>query len=316
MKFHHHSHEVSSTLPDLLSMRNASEARQIRKVVMLGCLVNAMLMVMKLGVGWYGHSEALMADGFHSMNDMAVDLIMLVFVGVSYRKANASFAYGYGKFETFASLMIACLMIFISVMIFKEGLESVIGFFNGEQLERPDIWTFIAIIVAIGCKEGLYRFYNKKGSELNSTALRAAGWHHRLDAMASISTLIGVTCAHFLGEKFYVLDPMASLVIAITIIFPALRLLWPSFRELMEGSLPKEESEKALAIVRDTDGVRDVAYVKGRRNGHCKVFDVRVGIAPGSTVEQGDVIASSIEERLRNAFCPHIYLTVQTYPAK
>lgn len=313
MKFHSHAHNVKETLPDLLASRNVSEARQIRKVVMIGCLVNAFLMLMKLGVGWYGHSEALVADGFHSMNDMAVDIIMLVFVGLSYRKANSRYAYGYGKFETFASLMIACLMVFIAVMIFLTGMESVIGYLNGETLERPDIWTFIAIIIAIACKEGLYRFYHGKGIKLDSTALRAAGWHHRLDAMSSLSTLVGVTCAHFLGEKYYVLDPIASLVIAITILFPAIRLLWPSFRELMDHSLPKADMKMALDIVTKVPGVISVDYVNGRRSGHSKIFDVKIGVARGTTVEQGDVIASDIEKRLTEAFCPHLYLTVQTH---
>ena len=149
---------------------------------------------------------------------------------------------------------------------------------------------------------------------MDSSALRAAGWHHRLDAMASLATLVGVTCAHFLGDSFHVLDPIASLVIAVTILFPAIRLLIPSFRELMEASLPEADLAKARAAIENVKGVEAIDSLKGRRSGHSKIFDVRIRIAPGSTVEQGEVIASAIESALKSSFCPHIFLSVQTLP--
>ena len=312
MKFHSHKEEVNETLPDLLTTTSASEARRIRKVIVTGCGVNLLLMLMKIAVGWYGHSEALVADGFHSLNDMAVDLVMLVFVGWSYKKANSRFAYGYGKFETFSSLMISLLMITIATLIFIEGVKSIIGFAHGEVLERPDIWTLVAIIVAICCKEGLYRYYTTTGKRMDSTALQGAGWHHRLDAMASVATLIGVTCAHFLGEKFHVFDPIASLVIAITILFPAFRLMVPSFRELMDGSLPDRDTEKAMRTVEEVPGVLGIDHLKARRSGHSRIFDIKIRVAHGTTVEQGEVITSDIEKALEKNFCPHIYVSVQT----
>lgn len=315
MKFHIHRHSVSDSLPDLLLNRGSDDAKTIRKVVLIGCIVNTCLMLMKLTVGWFGHSEALIADGFHSMNDMAVDLIMLIFVGISYKQANSKYTYGYGKFETVSSLGIAALMIFIATMIMIEGIESISEFIRGEGLAQPDIWTVVAIVVAIGCKEGLYRYYTRTGFKVDSSALKAAGWHHRLDAMASIATLIGVTCAHFLGEQFHVLDPIASVVIAITIYFPAFGLLVPSFKELMDASMPNPEYERALNTIKSVPGVIKVEELKARRSGHSKIFDVKIAVKPGTTVEEGEIITANINKSLRNTFCPHIYLTVGTISA-
>ena len=314
MKKRRHHHDDTAELPDLLLAEDAGHAREVRRVVTIGCVVNALLMIMKLTVGWFGHSDALFADGFHSLNDVAVDLVMLVFVGISYRGANSRYAYGYGKFETFSSLLISLLMIFIAVMIGIEGVRTIVGYAHGAVLEHPDIWTIFAVIVAMGAKEGLYRFYTAAGRRIDSTALQAAGWHHRIDALSSIAVLVGVAGAYLLGEKWRVLDPCASLVIAVMILFPAVRLLIPSFNELVDAQLPAGQRRKALDAVSQTGGVAGIAQLKARRCGHCKVFDVRIYVEPGLTVEQCAVIAGNVERALVRAFCPHIYVSVQTLP--
>ncbi len=98
----HHTPSLSQLLPD----ENKASAAAIRRVVKIGCCVNILLMILKLSAGYFGHSDALFADGFHSLNDVAADLIMLAFVGISYRAADHRFSYGYGKFERFSSFLI------------------------------------------------------------------------------------------------------------------------------------------------------------------------------------------------------------------
>lgn len=315
MKLHHHRHDENKALQDLLLTTGAAQAKTIRKVVITGCVVNALLMIMKLTVGWFGHSDALVADGFHSLNDVAVDLIMLIFVGISYRGANDAYAYGYGKYETFCSFAISLLLLFISVMICVEGVKAIVDYSHGAVLESPDIWTVVAVVIAICTKEVLYRYYTKAGRQLESRALSGAGLHHRIDAMTSVATLIGVVCAHFFGEKMRVLDPGASVLIGVMILIPAFRLMLPSFRELMEHSLPASMERKAREVIEHVPGVAGIARLKTRGSGHSKIFDVTVFVDGHITVEQGSVIAGEIEKGLVNAFCPHIYVTVATQPA-
>lgn len=266
---------------------------------------------MKLTVGWYGHSDALFADGFHSLNDVAVDVVMLIFIGISYRHANERFAYGYGKFETFSCFLISMLMIFISMMIGIEGVKKIVDYAHGQVLEHPDVWTIVAVFVAMGAKECLYRYYTREGRRLDSMALQGAGWHHRLDALSSVAVLIGVAGAHFLGEKWRVLDPCASLAIAVMILFPAVRLLTLSFSELMDAQLPRVELDKAVNAVETVPGVQEVSDLKARRSGHSRIFDVTVRVNPQMSVAQGEAMQQQIFKVLSKAFCPHIFVSVQ-----
>lgn len=311
MRHSKHAAPLAQVLPD----ETGASARTIRRVVKIGCVVNALLMALKLAAGYLGHSDALVADGFHSLNDLAADLIMLIFVGISYRAADDRYAYGYGKFETFSSFLISAFLIVVACVIGAEAVESIIGYAKGEELDQPDIWTFIVVLFAMACKEGLFRFYSHAARRAESKALLANAWHHRSDALASVATLVGVTFSHFFGPAFRILDPVASLVIAVFILIPAVRLFRPAFAELMERSLPAGEVARARGIVEAVPGVEGVSGLRTRRNGHHLIFDVEIRIAPHLTIEQGAAIAAAIEEALKNAYCPHIFVSVTTRPA-
>ncbi len=311
MRHSKHAAPLAQVLPD----ETGAAARTIRRVVKIGCVVNALLMALKLAAGYLGHSDALVADGFHSLNDLAADLIMLIFVGISYRAADDRYAYGYGKFETFSSFLISAFLIVVACVIGAEAVESIIGYAKGEELDQPDIWTFIVVLFAMACKEGLFRFYSHAARRAESKALLANAWHHRSDALASVATLVGVTFSHFFGPAFRILDPVASLVIAVFILIPAVRLFRPAFAELMERSLPAGDVARARGIVEAVPGVEGVSGLRTRRNGHHLIFDVEIRIAPHLTIEQGAVIAAAIEEALKKAYCPHIFVSVTTRPA-
>lgn len=312
--FRHSSHHEHQPLSQIIPDESVESARVIKHAVKIGCAVNIMLMILKLSTGYLGHSDALMADGFHSVNDVAADLIMLIFIGISYRSADDRFAYGYGKFETFSSFLMSAFLILIAIMIGYEGVESIVSYAHGQTLPQPDIWTFVVVLFAMACKEGLFRFYHREGVKAGCKALMANAWHHRSDALASIATLIGVTSAHFFGPAFRILDPVASLLIAIFILVQAVRLFRPAFAELMEKSLPAEQVRKAREVISSIPGVLELDNLRTRRVGHHLVFDAKIRIASDSTIEQGFVITSAIENALKNAFCRHILLSVTTLP--
>ncbi len=309
---HNHSHQIN--LNGLLDFHGIHEARQIRRAVTIGCIVNVILMSIKLIFGYLGHSDALVADGYHSLGDVGSDLVMLTFVGLSFKKANESFAYGYGKFETFASLVISGILIFIAVMVTMEAVESIKSYMNGVVLPQPDIWTIIAIVFAIICKEFLYRFYRRVGKQTRCNALVSSAWHHRSDGFASIATLVGVSSAHFLGEQWRILDPCASLVIVIFIIVPAIRLFAPAFRELMEGSIPHHDYIQAKEIIRSLDGVKELEFLKTRKSGPFLIFDAVVRVNRHMNIEDGYKITCEIEESLKHKFGKNILVSVVTKP--
>ncbi|WP_302321188.1 cation diffusion facilitator family transporter, partial [uncultured Duncaniella sp.] len=143
----------------------------IRHVTWVGFWVNAVLMVIKIAIGHYGHSDALVADGVHSLSDFATDLIVLAFVGIAYKGADSRHPYGHGKFETFASLLISVTLLLVAIGLGWAGVRAITGSLNGNPLPRPDIWTIAVAIIAILSKEWLYRYTIATGRRIDSSSL-------------------------------------------------------------------------------------------------------------------------------------------------
>ena len=139
-------------------------------------------------------------------------------------------------------------------------------------------------------------------------------WHYRCDAMSSVATLIGVACAHFFGPAFRIFDPIASTLIVIFILVPAVRMIRPAFFELMEKSIPVKRLAEVRRAVENVDGVREVKYLRVRRNGHYVIPDVGIAVDRSRTVEQAAPIAAKVEERLAETLGEPILPSIAVLP--
>lgn len=311
-----HEHHSYNIITDTIDLHDKANARRIRQVVMIGCVANILLMILKLGFGYYGKSDALVADGFHSLNDIGADLLMFLFVGVSFRKADRKFSYGYGKFETFASFLISILLLFVAGMIIGEAVEKFIAYSEGEVLARPNIITLIAVIIAMMGKECLFRFYKKEGRKTDCRALVASAWHHRSDAFASIAALVGITFSYFLGEKWRILDPVASCIIAIFIFIPAIHnILIPSFLELTEHSAGKQINEKIRRIILSFPEVEGINVIKTRRVGPSLIIDLSLIVEKSKEISTCYQLTSGIRQKLKDEFGSHTDVSVAFIPS-
>ena len=287
---------------------------KIRHVTLVGFWINAVLVVIKLFFGYWGHSDALVADGYHSVSDFLTDFMVIFFVGLAYKKADEQHPYGHGKFETGASVLIACVLVIVAFGIGYEGIHVIINSFNGIQIPRPDVWTIVVALFSILAKEFCYRYTIRYGRKLNSSAVIANAWHHRSDAISSVATLIGVTLAYTLGDQWRIVDPIASIIIAVFILISAIKIAMPSINELLEISLPKDEIKKIHDIIKNTNGVRMVHNLRCRNNGHSIIIDVNIHVDPEITVSMGHAIATDVEEELHKNFGRDIIIYVHVEP--
>lgn len=293
---------------------NENIIKKIRYVTWVGFWCNAALMALKLFFGYWGHSDALVADGYHSMSDFATDFIVLFCVGIAYKRPDAEHPYGHGKYETFASLLIAAILFGVAVGIGYAGVAIIVGFFRGEAIPRPDVWTMIVALISILGKEWMYRYTYNTGVKYGSSVLKTNAWHHRSDALSSVATLIGVALAYFLGEKYRIFDPIASILIAILIAYSAVKMAMPSVGELLEMSIPKKQLHEVEKAVRECPGVIAYHNLRARRNGHSYVVDVNIHVDPLITVAKGHEIATRVEHRIREILGRDLIIYVHTEP--
>lgn len=276
---------------------------KVRRVTWVGFAVNALLAGLKIAAGIIGRSSAMVADGIHSLSDFITDLIVIVMIGVSRRKANAVYQYGYGKYETFATLLIGVALVFVALGLFWSGLEKVTDFIRtGNEPPQPAMIAFWMALVSIAAKEWLFRYTRAWGLRLNSAATIANAWHHRSDAYSSIATLAGVAGAIFLGPKFAILDPLAAMLVSVFIIITSFDIAMPAIRELLESSLPDDIVTPIRHAISATPGVITYHHLRTRRNGTRIIVDVHIKVDGAITVEEGHLISSAVERTLSKNF--------------
>lgn len=299
---------------DEIALNDRKSLRMVRRVTWLGFGVNAALGVLKVAAGILGRSSAMVADGIHSFSDFISDIIVLVFVGISRRKANMEFQYGHGKFETFATMLLALVLGIVGVMFFMEGGEKVWWSLHGAELEQPGWIALIMALLSIASKEWLYRITRKVGEKVHSAVVVANAWHHRSDSLSSLATLAGIGGAMFLGARWRILDPVAAMVVSVFIIIVAVKLGKPAVAELLERSLPSDLVEGMYSVIGHTDGVRAFHHFASRYNGNRIFVDFHIKVDPDISVVSGHHIASQVEGRLQDAYGENVTATIHVEP--
>lgn len=288
--------------------------KRITRVTLLGSVVNLVLSVGKVLAGVFGHSAAMIADGIHSISDLASDIVVLVFVRISSKGEDRDHEYGHGKFETLATLIMSLILIVVAAQLMASGIRTIAGVLSGEAIPSPKYIALVAAVVSIVSKEWLYRYTVKAGNELDSPVVVANAWHHRSDALSSVGSLVGIAGAMFLGSKWTMLDPLASCCISIAIFVVAVKMAVPSLKELLDVSLPQDMEQKIIAVSSAVPGVMNVHGLKTRRNGPSIIIEAHIVVDPSITVVQAHNIATAVEDTLKHSFGNETQISLHIEP--
>lgn len=291
-----------------------SREKEIYKVTLIGTVVNALLIVLKLVAGIIGRSSAMVADAVHSLSDFVTDAIVLIFVRIAGLPSDKGHDYGHGKYETLATLIIGCILAMAGIGLLISGIEQVVRSFNGEHLPRPRMVALIVAVLSIVSKEWLYRYTVKVGRATESQAVIANAWHHRSDAISSAGTLVGIAGAMFLGEQWRILDPLAAVMVSMFIIKSGYDIIRPSVSELLEASLPDSQEREIRTLVMSIDGIKNVHNLRTRRIGCTIAADMHVKMDGGMSLSEAHALASRAERAIKSQFGENSIVTIHMEP--
>ena len=293
-----------------------SREKEIYRVTLAGGAGNLLLLTFKFVAGILGHSAAMVADAVHSLSDFITDIVVLVFVGISARPQDSSHDYGHGKFETLATFFIGLALFAAAAGIIVHGATLFASWLSGEDLPAPGKLALWAALASIVVKELLFRYTAAKGKSLDSAALKANAWHHRSDALSSIGAALGIGGAILLGDRWTVLDPIASIVVGALLVKVAWELLKPSLNELTDSSLPEETEKEILDLVCSDPAVSHPHNLRTRRIGNRIAIEVHVRLDPEMPLKDAHGKASEIERRLKDRFGEQTHVSVHMEPRK
>lgn len=288
--------------------------KEIYKVTLVGGVVNVILLLFKFVAGILGHSAAMVADAVHSLSDFVTDVIVIVFVHISGKPKDKSHDYGHGKYETLAMTIIGVALLAVAIGIVYGGVTKIINWLNGEELQAPGMLALWAALLSVVLKEGVYRYSMIEARKLQSQAVEANAWHHRSDALSSVGTAIGIGGAIFLGERWTVLDPVASVIVGLFIVKVAIFLLRDGIGDLMEQSLPDEVEAEILQLAASVDGVCNPHSLCTRRIGNHYAIELHILMDGNITLCEAHDKASEVEDLLRQHYGNETHIAVHVEP--
>lgn len=268
-------------------------AKAISRTVVVGGALNLVLSVVKVAAGLLWSSQALVADGIHSLSDLVSD-VLVWFAGRHATQApDREHPYGHARYETMATLALGLFLTAVAVGIAWDAGQRL---FTPEALLRPEPLALAAAAVSILAKEWLYWWTLAYARRVRSDMLRANAWHHRSDAISSVVVLIGV--GGTLAGLTY-LDAIAAILVAVMITRIAWELGSEAVRELVDTGLEQERVQAIGETIRSVGGVRDIHMLRTRKHGGQASADVHVLVDPRVSVSEGHMISVLVEQRLK-----------------
>lgn len=266
--------------------------REAHRVTVAGALVNVVLAVAKIIIGFVGHSQSLIADGIHSLSDLASDALVLFAAKHASRDPDEDHPYGHGRIETIVTVALGVLLILVAAGL---GVDAVRRLFSPELLFVPEVSTLFVAALSVIAKEALYWYTIKVARRIRSNLLRANAWHHRSDAVSSIVVVIGVA-GTMAGLPY--LDAVAAVGVAFMIAKIGWELGWSSIHELIDTALEADRVEEIRDAILSVDGVAALHMLRTRRMGGEALVDVHILVNPSVSVSEGHQIGETVRHKL------------------
>ena len=274
--------------------KNAQRYHATRKVTLIGAIVNIILAIAQIVGGFLTQSQALIADGFHTLSDLITDFVVLVAAKLASKDADEDHPYGHERIETIATVILGLALGGVAVGI---ALDAVGRLQHPKTLLQPGIAAIALAAFGILCKEGLYRYTYQVGTKINSSLLKANAAHHRSDAISSIMVAIGVTASVVFAIPW--LDALAAVAVSVMIFYMGAKLILDSTMELVDTAWESDKVESMLLLISNVSGVQNAHMLRTRKMGSSVLVDVHIQVSPQISVSEGHHIAEQVMSKLK-----------------
>lgn len=285
---HHHGHPA--TLADELSTPGRLAAAQ--RATWASVVVNFLLTIAQLIVGWVAHSQSLIAHGLHSFSDLLSDFLVLWANHQGAHPADAAHPYGHARIETAATLVLGISLTLVGGGILITAGQQLTAMGEVPPVEALAFWI---ALVTLAAKEGLFHYLRAVAQRLRSAVMMANAWHTRADAASALVVAVGIG-GSLLGWPF--LDLLAAVLVGFMILKMGLQFAWEALRELVDTGLSEEDVAAIRLTLSETPGVVDLHELRTRRMAHRVLVDVHLQVDGGITVREGHEIGESARHRV------------------
>ena len=263
------------------------------RVTIWGMSLNVFLSVFKIAAGVLCRSQAVIADGIHSLSDLVSDTAVLMGLRLSSKPSDETHHYGHGKLESIFTLAVGLFLLAAAFGIGYEAMTCIIDY----CYVPPAVLPIVAAAVSVVVKEALYHWTKRVGRRIKSPSMVANAWHHRSDAMTSLGVVAGLGVA-YVHPSLAILDVVMALVVGGFVLRIALKICYESLLELSDSAPDAETVESIKDLILSVRGVRSLHKCRARRVQGDILVDVHIQVSGDLTVVEGHEISKEVRDRV------------------
>ncbi len=263
-----------------------------KRVTYVSLSSNLGLAIGQVLIGIIGHSQALVADGFHTLSDLVTDFMVLFALKHGAKAADEDHPYGHARIETAITVMLGMILVLVGVGI---GVRAVMRLISDAPHVTPAAMTLWVAVITILSKEALYQYTMRSARRFDSELLRANAWHHRSDAISSVIVFIGIAGSM---AGIHYMDSLAAISVALFVAKVGINLGWPAVSELIDTGLEPEHIKHLESAILSVDGVKTLHMLRTRRTGGRALVDVHIIVDERISVSEGHYISEAVRAKL------------------
>jgi len=267
------------------------------KFAFVSVLSNSFVVVLKIVIGIVTGSAAVISEAIHTALDLLASLIAFISVRISGKPADSEHPFGHGKFENVSGTIETLLIFVAGIWVIY---ECILKLLTPEPIRFP---TLAILVMFIGALINFFvsKVIKKEADRINSIAMKSYSLHLITDVYTSLGVAVGLLVVHLTG--WYILDPIIGIVLAVYIMFEAVKLMNEAFPPLLDTRLSDEKEEQIFGLITlFQEEYIEIHDFRTRRSGNQEFVDFHMVVPSHQSIEKTHDLCNRIENKIINQF--------------
>ena len=276
--------------------------KSAKKASTLGILGNIFLLIIKGIIGVMTKSQAMLADTLNSAGDIFSSVMTYVGNKIASKPKDEDHNLGHGKAEYIYSMLISIIMMFMAVLIIKDGTEALVT----NKTYTFSKWLIIVCIITIITKLLLYLYTYSIGKKYKNLLVKANAKDHINDCLLTSCNLIACI---FAQNNIYLLDGIVGMIIGLWILVTGMKIFKESYDVLMDKAISIETKKKVYEIIKTHKEIKKTQNFNSTPIGYMYQISLTIYVDGNLTTFESHKIADNLEKEITKSI-DEIYLTV------
>ena len=268
-----------------------NETKKLSYIEGIGSIViNVILFILKYWVGIMTGSIAIIADAWHTLSDSLTSIVVILGAKISSKPADDNHPFGHGRAESVASIIIGVLLFIVGSNFLFDAIQRL-------KSKEAAVFTMSAIVIfilSVIIKEAMAQFSFWAYRKTKSPSLKADGWHHRSDSIASAIILFSI----FIGKNLWWIDGVFGIIVSALIIYTAFDIIKEASQPIL-GKKPAQANVEQIRKVAKNYNLNQIHQIKEHSYGSHLEYTMHVCMQKNTQIHGAHDIIRKFKDDLR-----------------